>query len=170
VVTLLIKDRQESTGKEYAISRIVSYYSHPKDHLVAVLFDRHGLYSVCRSEEHFRMVNVSMGRALSVLTYVTIVNFSAAVCGSIYLGGDALNGYANAGKYFLSWHGKHTEVSKDVFNYSRMHMLSAFGLIVASMLLAAVVKPSPEDVKWHVRLALFLGLLTFVFATWKYGF
>ncbi|HEX4023321.1 MAG TPA: hypothetical protein VHX52_01250 [Steroidobacteraceae bacterium] len=33
------------------------------------------------------------------------INFVAFIAGSLYLGGDALNGFARAGHYFLCAHG-----------------------------------------------------------------
>src|SRR5258706_14722303 len=41
-----------------------------------------------------------------------------------YLGGDAVNGKIAGGHYFLMSHGRYTEVSADIFNYSRSHAYS----------------------------------------------
>src|SRR3954447_23946789 len=40
------------------------------------------------------------------------------------LGGDALNGRVEAGRYYLGSHGRLTEVSRDVFTYSWWHPIS----------------------------------------------
>ena len=43
---------------------------------------------------------------------------------SIYLGGDAINGYIRDGHYFLGSHGSYTEVSSSVWTYSYYHSIS----------------------------------------------
>jgi hypothetical protein len=40
--------------------------------------------------------------------------------------GDALNGYVRDGHYFLSSHGRATEVSREAWDWSRVHALSVF--------------------------------------------
>lgn len=57
---------------------------------------------------------------------LTFLNFLAAICGMAYLGGDALNGKEENGHFFLSYHGKLTEVSENVFVYSKYHCVSIF--------------------------------------------
>ena len=73
---------------------------------------------------------------------VGILNFLAFGIIATYLGGDAVNGRSENGRYFLSNHGKETEVSQGVFNYSRIHVYSVWithplailsGLILGSM-------------------------------------
>ena len=49
---------------------------------------------------------------------VGILNFVAYGVAATCLGGDAINGRAENGHYFFSSHGKQTEVSEAVFNYS----------------------------------------------------
>jgi hypothetical protein len=61
-------------------------------------------------------------KALCVLAIVIgILNFIAYVTIAGYLGGDAVNGHTENGHYFLMSHGKATEVSEAVYNYSRIH-------------------------------------------------
>jgi hypothetical protein len=55
-----------------------------------------------------------------------LANFAAFMVGAVYLGGDALNGKAADGHYFLSNHGYLTEVSRAVFTYSEWHARSVF--------------------------------------------
>jgi hypothetical protein len=43
---------------------------------------------------------------------------------AIYLGGDAMNGGIFHGHYYLMSHGKYTEVTQKVFNYSKWHVHS----------------------------------------------
>ncbi len=63
-------------------------------------------------------------------TVLAMVNFFTFIGGSLYLGGDALNGYVKAGHYFLCAHGHCSEVSRAIWHYSYWHALSAFGGIL----------------------------------------
>ena len=54
------------------------------------------------------------------------LNFIAFIVIATYLGGDAINGHAEAGRYFLSEHGRLTEVSYGVFLFSYWHCLSVW--------------------------------------------
>jgi hypothetical protein len=67
-----------------------------------------------------------------------VINFLAFVLGSLYLGGDALNGSARAGRYFVCAHGACTEVSKAIWNYSYWHALSACAGIILAFAVIAV--------------------------------
>jgi hypothetical protein len=62
---------------------------------------------------------------LAVLV-MCVLNFIAFFLGALALGGDALSGYSEGGRYFLRSHGKATEVSADVFAYSKLHTRSIF--------------------------------------------
>lgn len=65
-------------------------------------------------------------RAFLVLVWL---NLLTCFLGSKYFGGDALNGHAEHGRYFLSDHGRLTEVSATVFTYSYWHHASLFAMI-----------------------------------------
>lgn len=69
-------------------------------------------------------------RVMYPTALVAVANFLAFVAGSIYLGGDALNGYVHAGHYFLCAHGHCVEVSRAVWQYSYWHAISAIGGIL----------------------------------------
>jgi hypothetical protein len=49
------------------------------------------------------------------------INFAVYVGIAVCTGGDAINGHQSLGRYFLSNHGKLTEVSHAVFLYSEIH-------------------------------------------------
>jgi hypothetical protein len=66
------------------------------------------------------------------------VNFFCFFFIAIYLGGDALNGYARDGHYFLCSHGRYTEVSGTVWTYSHWHAISVIVTHVSVFVLAAV--------------------------------
>jgi hypothetical protein len=51
------------------------------------------------------------------------VNFFAFIAISSALGGDALNGYARDGHYYVASHGSYTEVSQTVWTLNRIHAL-----------------------------------------------
>ena len=59
-----------------------------------------------------------------IIGAIGVLNFLAFAIIATCLGGDALNGKAVDGRYFLSNHGKSTEVSEAVFTYSRIHASS----------------------------------------------
>ena len=66
-----------------------------------------------------------MTRNVMRITFaVAVVNFLAFVFVTTQIGGDALNGHSDHGRYYLSDHGKLTEVSKAVYVYSLCHALS----------------------------------------------
>ena len=41
-----------------------------------------------------------------------------------HIGGDAVNGAVREGRFYVMNHGRYTEVSKQVFTYSRWHVYS----------------------------------------------
>ena len=59
-----------------------------------------------------------------VLFVIGIVNFLAFVIVAVSIGGDALSGKVESGRYYLSHHGDLTEVSPRVWHYSRVHTIS----------------------------------------------
>jgi hypothetical protein len=50
------------------------------------------------------------------------LDFGAFIIAALHFGGDAWNGHAAGGRYFLSANGRLTEVSRAVFQYSRIHV------------------------------------------------
>lgn len=69
-------------------------------------------------------VEPGMNRFCAIVFAVAIINFVAFMIGSAALGGDALNGTSEGGLYYVSDHGKRTEVSAAAFTYSRLHGFS----------------------------------------------
>jgi hypothetical protein len=64
-------------------------------------------------------------------TFATaMANFFAFILDSLHLGGDALNGYAKAGHFFVCAHGACTEVSSTIWHYSYWYAVSAIGGIL----------------------------------------
>lgn len=65
----------------------------------------------------------------NLLKTLALVNFASFFAGCLYLGGDTLNGKIEDGQFYLSNHGKLTEVSEGVYRYSQLHALSVFALV-----------------------------------------
>ena len=65
-----------------------------------------------------------MKRFAYILIALGILNFTAYWIISGALGGDAINGKDEGGRYYLSSHGRYTEVSRSIFEYSRFHTYS----------------------------------------------
>ena len=70
--------------------------------------------------------------AYGAFSALTLLNFVVFVATAFYLGGDAVNGKAEGGRYYLfgvrteSGRKVYTEVSESVFNYSKWHVYSIF--------------------------------------------
>lgn len=61
-----------------------------------------------------------------IVFIVAVVNFVAFLIGAAKLGGDAVNGKTEDGRYYVADHGKLTEVSHAAFTYSRIHCYTLF--------------------------------------------
>lgn len=64
------------------------------------------------------------GRSWTIVAVVCLANFAAFFIAAVVLGGDAINGRAEGGRCFLASHGKLTEVSREIYVYSRYHAIS----------------------------------------------
>ena len=73
--------------------------------------------------QHIRFVPGQ--RILFSFFVIGIANFVVFVLVAAAIGGDAINGYEEHGRYFLRAHGRTTEVSRSVFTYSKWHAISA---------------------------------------------
>ncbi len=60
------------------------------------------------------------------LIAIGILNFVSFCIVAEVIGGDAINGRIDGGRYFVSEHGHDTEVSRSVFEYSRFHAHSVW--------------------------------------------
>lgn len=65
------------------------------------------------------------------------------------IGGDAVNGKAEGGKYFVANHGKYTEVSRETFEYSRRHVYSVWFTHLVGMLAMAIIVRDKLRRKWE---------------------
>jgi hypothetical protein len=87
--------------------------------------------------------------------------------GAILLGGTAsLAGDPVVGHYYLSSHGKQTEVSEVVFWYSRAHALVAIGLFILAAILTMRSKPSERELRIGRYVGPVLVVSGFLLAVW----
>jgi hypothetical protein len=77
-----------------------------------------------------------------------MVNFFAFVLASLYLGGDALNGYVRSGRYFVCAHGACSEVSSTIWHYSYWHAYTSFGGILLVFAVTALFL-NTGDISWE---------------------
>jgi hypothetical protein len=73
----------------------------------------------------------------------SIINFVVFDVESSRLGGEAINGKVDAGRYFVGSHGQYTEVSREQFEWSkwRAHTTWAtFSFFAATFVIAWVVE------------------------------
>ena len=69
-----------------------------------------------------------------VAVAVLALDIALFYLGSLILGGDAARGYSQDGKYFLTGNGHATEVSRAVYYYSNIHLVSiAFAMLWAGI-------------------------------------
>jgi hypothetical protein len=82
---------------------------------------------------------------------VGFLNFLLFLAGALYLGGDAVNGKIENGKYYLWGYSYHegtkgyTEVSQAIFDYSRWHVYSVMTTSPLMILAGLVYKRTPAE-------------------------
>lgn len=76
--------------------------------------------------------------ALKLTAGLGILDFFGFLIGVAMLGGDAISGHAAGGHYFLSYRGNLTEVSQNIFQYSRWHAYSLFVLVGTHLILYGI--------------------------------
>ena len=77
----------------------------------------------------------------AILLSIAFINFAVFWIVAVCIGGDAISGKAENGHYYVSSHGKPTEVSSRVWHYSRVHTRSVWithpiGLLGGAALMA----------------------------------
>jgi hypothetical protein len=66
-------------------------------------------------------VNPERQRVWLIVIAIVFTNLVGWVAGGACLGGDAVSGYADDGKFYVGAHGKYTEVNQGVWVYSWVH-------------------------------------------------
>jgi hypothetical protein len=72
-------------------------------------------------------MKIATSRVLDVVGILCLLNWFVWSWIGASLGGDAFEGKVEGDKYFLGSHGKLTQVSQRVYNYSVIHCYTAFG-------------------------------------------
>jgi hypothetical protein len=83
--------------------------------------------------------DLMIDRILFWIRFVAVANFALLGVGAVLLGGDAFNGHAAGGHYFLGSGGKLVEVSRNVWMYSYVHVIANFVTAGLAMLALAVM-------------------------------
>jgi hypothetical protein len=84
-------------------------------------------------------------KTVGVCKYITIfalAYFFLFVVFSIIIGGDALNGFIEQGHYYVTSHGKNTEVSKFIWYLSRIQAIAVFVIMPIGMISGGIYKSS----------------------------
>ena len=81
-----------------------------------------------------------MRRITKVVSLLWILNFAVYVLIASWLGGDALNGHVEAGHYYVAMHGHSTEVSREVFEFSRWHTFFLIAHFCVAVVLGLVYR------------------------------
>jgi hypothetical protein len=92
------------------------------------------------------VIRNALGVVAALVFGFALYSFAVVFGDSMRLGGDALNGYEANGHYYVSSHGKTTEVSREDWQASEQHATRVFvthplGLVAGGYLLFAFVFP-----------------------------
>lgn len=101
-----------------------------------------------------RLTFKSLSNRARWVLYPTLVlgllNFFTFIAISEHLGGDALNGYIQAGKYYVCAHGSCVQVSPETWQYSYWHAVTAMGGILFSFAeIALFVNTGDITIDWN---------------------
>jgi hypothetical protein len=70
-------------------------------------------------------------RAVNYFAYtlfiIGMLNFASFVIIGLFIGGDAVGNQPTDGRYYVSEHGRRTEVSRSIYEYSQFHARSVWG-------------------------------------------
>ncbi|MFJ3011293.1 hypothetical protein [Pseudomonas fluorescens] len=101
-----------------------------------------------------RLTFKSLSNRARWVLYPTLVlgmlNFFTFIAISKYIGGDALNGYIQAGKYFVCAHGSCVQVSPETWQYSYWHAVAALsGCLLWFAEVALFVNTGDITIDWN---------------------
>ena len=85
------------------------------------------------------LTQTPFAHVLRTIFLLCILNFVVFWIVAVLIGGDAVNGYHQGGHYFLKSHGKATEVSEAVFDYSKWHARSLYATHPLAFICAALL-------------------------------
>jgi hypothetical protein len=92
------------------------------------------------------------GKIGTALLFIAFINFAAFCIVAVSIGGDAINGRIENGHYYLASHGQLTEVSPEVWTYSKYHAISVFithpiGILVGGGLMEYSRRKAPSEMQ-----------------------
>jgi hypothetical protein len=61
-----------------------------------------------------------------ILFFIAFFNFAVFWIVAVCIGGDAISGKVENGRYYVANHGRYTEVSREVWTYSKFHSSSVW--------------------------------------------
>lgn len=82
----------------------------------------------------------------TAILILCVCNFVAFAVGSLIIGGSSANGSKKEGRFFVSEHGKDTEVTEQTWNYSLWHSRSLILTHPLAMALLLIL-----GVKWDQK-------------------
>ncbi len=98
----------------------------------------------------FTIATRVLSKLAAVVTVVGLLDFVSFLIGASYLGGDAVNGKIDGGRYYLygPYHGMkaYHEVSQAVFDYSRWHAYSLMIIWPLMIVLSIAAKRAEKRV------------------------
>jgi hypothetical protein len=77
-----------------------------------------------------------LNRLTTIVGLAALANLLVFIAIAIAIGGDAINGHQQGGHYFLASHGTLTEVSRNVFTYSKVHSIAVMVTVPLAVLLS----------------------------------
>ncbi len=83
-------------------------------------------------------------RLFAAYAAAALGNFAVFVAVAIYIGGDAINGHAQNGRYFLCFHGNCHEVGRALFMYSWWHAISVIVTFIPLVIIGAMSELRPR--------------------------
>lgn len=111
------------------------------------------LAKAIREDSRRRMFTIAtrlLSKLATVVAVVGLLDFVSFLIGASYLGGDAVNGKIDGGRYYLygPYHGikAYHEVSQAVFDYSRWHAYSLMILWPMMIVLSIAAKRAERRV------------------------
>lgn len=79
--------------------------------------------------EHF----LSQSKLCKIMQVIAVINFLSFILFVGYLGGDAVSGYHESGRYFVRYRHEVTEVSRLLWNLNHIQCFSIFITHLAAM-------------------------------------
>lgn len=104
------------------------------------------ILKAAHAESRRRLTRRWLSRSCATVVVVGILNFLLLIAGTFFIGGDAINGKTENGRFYVwGYHNgskQFTEVSRSTFEYSRWHCYTVFAtwplVILAGLALSRI--------------------------------